>query len=43
MATSPSRHQAVANVGGSQTQLNMQPFLVLCFCIALQRHFPSQN
>jgi microcystin-dependent protein len=34
---------AVANVGGSQAHLNMQPFLVLCFCIALQGDFPSQN
>src|SRR5918992_2612352 len=28
--------QAVANVGGSQAHLNMQPFLTLSFCIALQ-------
>ncbi len=34
---------AVANVGGSQAHLNMQPFLVLNFCIALQGIFPSQN
>jgi microcystin-dependent protein len=33
----------VANVGGSQAHLNMQPFLVLSFCIALQGIFPSQN
>jgi microcystin-dependent protein len=33
----------VANVGGSQAHLNMQPFLVLNFCIALQGIFPSQN
>ena len=32
---------AVANVGGSQAHLNMQPFLVLSFCIALQGIFPS--
>lgn len=31
----------VANVGGSQAHLNMQPFLVLSFCIALQGIFPS--
>ncbi len=31
----------VANVGGSQAHLNMQPFLVLNFCIALQGIFPS--
>jgi microcystin-dependent protein len=34
---------AVSNVGGSQPHLNMQPFLVLSFCIALQGIFPSQN
>jgi microcystin-dependent protein len=33
----------VANVGGSQAHLNMQPFLVLNFCIALQGIFPSPN
>lgn len=30
-------------VGGSQAHLNMQPFLVLNFCIALQGIFPSSN
>ena len=34
---------AVANVGGSQAHLNMQPFLTLTFCIALQGIFPSQS
>ncbi len=33
----------VSNVGGSQAHLNMQPFLVLSFCIALQGIFPSQT
>lgn len=33
----------VGNVGGSQAHLNMQPFLVLNFCIALQGIFPSPN
>jgi microcystin-dependent protein len=33
----------VANVGGSQAHLNMQPFLTISFCIALQGIFPSQN
>jgi len=32
---------AVGNVGGSQAHLNMQPFLILSFCIALQGIFPS--
>jgi microcystin-dependent protein len=31
----------ITNVGGSQAHLNMQPFLTLCFCIALQGIFPS--
>ena len=35
--------QAVANVGGSQAHLNMQPFLTLNFCIALIGIFPSPN
>jgi microcystin-dependent protein len=34
---------ALTNVGGSQAHLNMQPFLVLSFCIALQGIFPSQT
>ncbi len=34
---------SVTNVGGSQAHLNMQPFLVLSFCIALQGIFPSQT
>jgi microcystin-dependent protein len=33
----------VAQVGGSQSHLNMQPFLVLNFSIALQGIFPSQT
>jgi microcystin-dependent protein len=33
--------QSVAIVGGSQAHLNMQPFLTLSFCIALQGIFPS--
>ena len=34
---------AIGNVGGSQAHLNMQPFLTLSFCIALQGIFPSPN
>jgi microcystin-dependent protein len=34
---------ALSNVGGSQAHLNMQPFLVLNFSIALQGIFPSQT
>jgi len=33
----------VSNAGGSQAHLNMQPFLTLSFCIALQGIFPSPN
>jgi microcystin-dependent protein len=33
----------ITNVGGSQAHLNMQPFLTLTWCIALQGIFPSQN
>jgi len=40
VAMSPN---SVANVGGSQAHLNMQPFLVLNFSIALQGIFPSQT
>jgi microcystin-dependent protein len=32
---------SVLNAGGSQAHLNMQPFLTLSFCIALQGIFPS--
>ena len=32
---------SVSQVGGSQPHLNMQPFLTLSFCIALQGIFPS--
>jgi microcystin-dependent protein len=35
--------EAVGTAGGSQAHLNMQPFLTLTFCIALQGIFPSQN
>lgn len=35
--------QAVGNVGGSQPHTNMQPYLALNFCIALQGIFPSQT
>ena len=40
VATSPG---SITNVGGSQAHLNMQPFLTLSFCIALQGIFPSPN
>ncbi|MGW5237400.1 phage tail protein [Monashia sp. NPDC004114] len=34
---------AISNTGGSQAHTNMQPYLVLNFCIALQGIFPSQT
>jgi microcystin-dependent protein len=34
---------SVTSLGGSQAHLNMQPFLTINFCIALQGIFPSQN
>jgi len=33
----------IGNIGGSQPHNNMQPYLVLNFCIALQGIFPSRN
>lgn len=37
------RPDVITSVGGGQAHLNMQPFLTLSFCIALQGIFPSQN
>ena len=34
---------SLLGVGGSQAHVNMQPFLTLSFCIALQGIFPSQT
>ena len=34
---------AVGNVGGGQAHENMQPYLTLNYCIALQGLFPSRN
>ena len=33
----------ISNTGGSQAHTNIQPYLTLNFCIALQGIFPSQN
>lgn len=33
----------IANVGGGQAHNNMQPYLAVNFCIALQGLFPSRN
>lgn len=42
-ALTPLALGTVGNVGGSQPHMNMQPFLTLSWCIALQGIFPSQN
>ena len=34
---------SITNVGGSQAHENMQPYITLNFCIALQGLFPSRN
>lgn len=39
----PLRADTVRASGGSQAHPNMQPYLVLNFCIALQGIFPSRN
>jgi microcystin-dependent protein len=39
----PMSPDAVTFVGGSQPHNNMQPYLTISFCIALQGIFPSQN
>lgn len=36
-------NEALTNVGGGQAHNNMQPFLAVNFCIALQGLFPSRN
>lgn len=35
--------ETVANVGGGQAHLNMQPFVTISFCMALQGIFPSRD
>ena len=40
VALSPT---SITSAGGSQPHTNMQPYLTLSFCIALQGIFPSQN
>ena len=39
----PMAPQTVTSIGGSQAHQNMQPFLTLNFCVALQGIFPSQT
>jgi microcystin-dependent protein len=42
-ATTPLAAGAIAPSGGNQPHNNMQPFLVLNFCIALQGAFPQRS
>ena len=42
-ATTPLAAQAVSVAGGSQPHNNMQPYLTLLFCIALQGVFPPRT
>jgi microcystin-dependent protein len=42
-ALTPLNSASITNAGGSQGHNNMQPFLTLNFCIALQGLFPSRN
>lgn len=37
------RSGSITNVGGGQAHENMQPYIALNFCIALQGLFPSRN
>ena len=39
----PLEPSSISALGGSQAHQNMQPFLTLTFCIALQGIFPSRN
>jgi len=41
--TTALRSGTVTNAGGGQAHDNMQPYLTLAFCIALQGLFPSRN
>lgn len=39
----PLQSSSIGNVGGGQAHENMQPYLAVNFCIALQGLFPSRN
>ena len=43
VSLTPMNPGTITNTGGSQAHQNMQPFLTLNFCIALQGIFPSPN
>ncbi len=42
-ANSPMAASAVTTAGGSQAHNNMQPYLAINFCVALQGIYPSQT
>ena len=42
-STTPLRAGTITNAGGGQAHDNMQPYLAVSFCIALQGLFPSRN
>ncbi|MFC4214700.1 phage tail protein [Pseudophaeobacter arcticus] len=42
-SATPLRSGTLTNAGGSQAHNNMQPYITLNFCIALQGLFPSRN
>lgn len=39
----PMHNGVISNTGGGQAHENMQPYLVMNYCIALQGIFPSRN
>ena len=39
----PEAPGVISNTGGGQPHTNIQPYLTLNFCIALQGIFPSQT
>jgi len=39
----PLEPSSISALGGSQAHQNMQPYLTLSFCVALQGIFPAQN
>jgi microcystin-dependent protein len=43
VALTPLEPRSTTSAGGSQAHLNMQPYLTLTVCIALQGIFPSPN
>lgn len=42
-SATPMHNGVISTVGGGQAHENMQPFIVMNYCIALQGLFPSRN